>query len=411
MPEIESNRSGAPLAIVIGRNYTTRLSLIRAAGMVGCDVVVIQTKKTQKEVQRIDASSKFVVDCKISREPNQRELIDTILQYKDDTKKILILPADDYAAATVDLYFNELKGHFLFPHVNNTPGAVLHLMDKYYQKQLAQEAGFDVAKGWICKKENGVYQIPEGVTYPCFTKPQDSCQGPLKNYQRKCGTQSELEGVLSEVDKIYDGPILVEEYVDIEREYGVQGTSLNGSPIMPGVVLKDKSRQGLTATGVICPISRIPSLKEKLRAFMEKTRFTGIFDVDLFESKGKLYFNELNVRLGANGFALIYGVANVPGVFIKEMLGDHNDLPAVPESFDDKCFASEKVLKDMYYDGTISYRSFNTYLEKADILSLKYEMDNDPYKVFCSDSTFLPLRKGLLCMKIWAKKIRKCVKL
>ena len=397
------NRSGSPLAIVIGRNYTTRLSLIRAAGMVGCDVVVIQTQKSQKDVQRIDASSRFVVDCKISREPDQRELIDTILQYKDGAREKLILPADDYAAATVDLYFDELKDYFVFPHVNHTPGAVIQLMNKSFQKQLAQEAGFQVAKGWVCKMVDGVYQIPDVVTFPCFTKPQDSCQGPLKHYQRKCGTRKDLESVLSEIAQIYNGSILVEEYVDIEREYGVQGTSLNGVPIIPGVVLKDKSRQGLTATGVICPISRIPSLEDKLRAFMEKTCFTGVFDVDLYEAEGKLFFNELNVRLGANGFALIYGVANVPGIFIKEMLGMHDDLPAIPGSFNDMRFASEKVLRDMYYDNAISYRSFNSSLKEADILSLKCKTDDAPYKVFWRNNTFLPLRKGLHCLKVWAK--------
>ena len=394
----------SPLAIVIGRNYTTRLSLIRAAGLVGCDVVVIQTQKSQKEIQLIDASSKYVVDCKLSNEPNQRELIDLILQYKDDTKKVLLLPADDYAAASIDLYFNELKDTFLFPLVHNKPGGVLQLMDKYYQKKLAQKAGFHVAKGWVCKMMDGVYQVPDDIIFPCFTKPQESCYGHLKNYLRRCDTRKDLENVLSEIAQIYCEPILIEEYVDIEHEYGVQGTSLNGSPIIPGVVLKDKSRLGLTATGVICPILRIPSLKKKLQSFMEKTHFTGIFDVDLYECKGVLYFNELNVRLGANGFALIYGVGNVPGIFVKEMLGEHYDISTIPELFEDKSFASEKVLKDMYYDNMISYRCFNSYLKEADILSLKYKADNGPYKAFCSNNTFLPLRKRLHFVKIWAKK-------
>ena len=138
---------------------------------------------------------------------------------------------------------------------------------------------------------------------------------------------------------------------------------------------------------------------------MEKTQFTGIFDVDLYECKGKLYFNELNVRLGANGFALIYGVANVPGIFVKEMLGIHDDVSIIPKDFIDKSFASEKVLRDMYNDNTISYKRFKSYLKEADILSLKFKDDNGPYEAFCKINSFLPLRNFIRSLKIWTKKV------
>ena len=38
------NTPQRPLAIVTGKNYASRLGMVRAAGMAGCDVVVVQTQ-------------------------------------------------------------------------------------------------------------------------------------------------------------------------------------------------------------------------------------------------------------------------------------------------------------------------------------------------------------------------------
>lgn len=386
-----------PLAIVIGRNYTTRLTLTRAAGLVGCDVVVIQTSKNQKSIERIDASSKYVVETRISNEPNQQELLNILLEYRNQDRKVVLIPADDYAAYTLDQNINVLKKYFSLPHINYVQGEITHLMDKYFQKKLAEESGFKVARGWVCEKNDGVYQIPSDITYPCFTKPQDSCHGPLKDYLLKCTSFVELEQVLVSIAKIYDGSVLIEEYIDIEDEYGVQGISINGKAYIPTVVHKDSSWKGLTATGCIMPISSIPELKDKLCGFIEKTKFTGVFDVDLYVHNGKLYFNELNVRLGANGFALTYGITNLPGLLISHLLGMNIDskLNELPFSFDMKSFVSEKVMRIMYYDSTITYVQYKDYLRKTDILSLRFPNDNKPHEVFINKTRFLPIRKIL----------------
>ena len=48
----------APLAIVIGRNFTSRIGMIRAAGEAGCEVVVIQTYSYKKRFHDPDYYSK-----------------------------------------------------------------------------------------------------------------------------------------------------------------------------------------------------------------------------------------------------------------------------------------------------------------------------------------------------------------
>ena len=373
-----------PLAIVIGRYYTTRLTLIRAAGMVGCDVVVIQTLANQQKKNKIDANSKFVVGCEISNEPNQDDLIAKIRKYATVYRKVIILPADDYAACVIDLHMDILKKDgFLYPHVNNEQGAVTRLMDKGYQKKLAQEAGFKTAKCWTAEYKNGSYHIPDDVTFPCFTKAQDSyTSGGLKHYQKRCNTIGELQHVLGEIAKVSHVSVLLEEYCEIEKEYGVQGVSLKDRIIAPAAIAKNSSRIGITATGSIFSISKVPHLYEKLESFMQMTQFYGIFDIEFFMSKGEWYFNELNVRLGANGFALTYGVANVPGFFVEELLGIERERIAIPKEIGEMSFVSEQALVAMYFDGTISYDQYCDYLRKADILSLMFAGDEQPAKEY-----------------------------
>ncbi len=392
-----------PLAFVMGRNYTTRLTLTRAAGMAGCDVVLIQTDKRKSRVQKIDRSSKYVVACHYCPEPDKELLIDTIMQYSKGEQKPILIPADDYAAATIDEHLDDLSPLFHMPHANKTQGEVLKIMDKDFQKGIAKSIGMPVAEGWVCRFLGERYDIPAEVKYPCYAKPQESYSAPLKHLQKRCNTREELERLLEKAAKSYRLPYLVEEFIDITKEYGVQGVAFGKRIILPSVVFKDSSRKGLTATGYIHPISDVPGLQEQLTEFMKRTQFTGIFDIDLFESNGKFYFNELNTRLGANGFALTYGVSNVPGLFIRYMLGDKDVVYDGPTDFKPLSFASEKVIRDLYYDGALTFKEYKDTLRQADILSLKYEGDNGPYDLFAKLDRILPLWRWLRNMK---KKLR-----
>ena len=388
-----------PLAIVIGRNYTTRLTLARSAGMIGCDVVLIQTDSHKNSTLKIDGSSRFVVNCHFCPEPHQEQLIETILSYSNVGRTVLLVPADDYAAFVLDSHLDLLWESFLLPHVNKQQGGLLKIMDKSYQKSLASSVGFHVAKGWVATYSSNGYVIPDGITFPCFTKPIESYDGALKTYLKKCSSEKELKELLEIISQSYNLPILIEEFVNIDREYGVQGVSLEKKSICPSVLFKDSCLRGLTATGRIFPISKIPGLQRKIQDFMEETCFSGIFDIDLFESDGHIYFNELNVRLGANGFALTYGVSNVPGIFMEYQLGRNNGDYNGPKDFFSMSFASEKVLREMYYDRVISFKDYKRIRKEADILSLKYQDDNQPYQEFVKFDVVLPFWSYLRSLK------------
>lgn len=380
-----------PLAIVMGRNYAARLCMTRAAGVIGCDVILIQTNRKATSDLKIDRRSHFVRVCHYCPEPHKEELIKILLNYKDEASQKILLPTDDYVASTIDTNMDLLSPFFLMPHVNHTQGAMLQIMDKNYQKELASEVGMHTAKGWISNFEDGQYSIPKGIIYPCFTKPQDSYMGQLKQHMIKCENESELRSHLDVIGKIYQRPILIEQYIHIEKEYAVLGVSLDDISLIPAVIEMTSKRLGQTATGIIYPISRIPGLQEHLEAFMRKTRLTGVFDIDLYESNGNVYFNELNTRIGASGFALINDIQNLPELFINYLLGTLEKTSLFNKDFTKRSFASEKVVRERYYAGELSFKEYKKAINNADILSLKYDGDMGPYREFAKKDMILPI--------------------
>ena len=48
---------------------------------------------------------------------------------------------------------------------------------------------------------------------------------------------------------------------------------------------------------------------------MAATKLTGIFDIELFESHGDFYLNEVNLRYGAAGYAVTAMGINLPGIY------------------------------------------------------------------------------------------------
>ena len=398
--------SQKPLAIVIGRNYTTRLSLIQSIGEAGCDIVVVQTGRTQKSIEKIDASSKYVVEARLSREPNSEELLEIVNSYKDSHRKTLLVPADDYAASVIDKNLNRLQKDFLCPNVHNTQGGILKLMDKVFQKILAHKVGLHVSKYWIANQVNGSYALPLGVSYPCFAKPLESySHGPLKKFQKKCETEEELKALLKSFGKKYQIPMLIEQYHEIDKEYAVLGLSLGNISIIPSVIQMITSKDGLTATGIIFPISSIPNLQQQLSELMNETHLTGLFDIDMYESGGELFFNELNVRYGASGFALNKVVGNLPSIYVKYLLGIDVDSTNLTRVFKEKSFASEKVLEDLYLSKKISFKEYKKILEDVDVLSLNDPDDLEPYSTFRKKERHLRLERRYLAIKSVAKKI------
>lgn len=386
--------------VVIGRNYTSRLGMIRALGRAGYQVYVICTNRRQNS--DIDKKSKYVCGYYSAKEPDQYKLIDTINAIgKRLEGNIFLIPVDDFAASTIDNHLNLLKNRFLFPNVCMRQGAVNDLMDKNTQKQLALKAGLNVAKGWVVEVKNGQYTLPPNIVYPCFPKPEISYMG-TKQYMRKCSTESELRTVLDRCASLSDCPILVEQYIEIEKELGVLGVCDRGHAVLPGLVDKlmigEGAHKGVTKLGEVKPLINESDLKKKLQTFLSYTQFTGLCDIDLYESNGNIYFNELNLRFGAFGYSILCAGANLPAHLIKTLL----DLPTSEEVIKIRprtiCL-SEKVNLDDYRAGYYGWHEYKNIHEKAECYFLADREDPRPYTAF-RKQVFLSLLKKIVIKTI-----------
>lgn len=369
--------------IVIGRNYTSRLGMIRAVGRAGYDVIVVQTNGVSPNID-IDSYSKYVVKTVFAREPYRERLIDVLMHLYQEEGKCIIIPVDDYAASTIDESLDILKNCFYLPNVDMMAGAVNRLMDKEYQKELANSAGLNTVRGWIVDISNGEYSIPDTIHYPCFPKPQISFKGN-KRCMHRCSNKEALEETIKEMVEIKpDCSLLVEEFIQIEKEYGVLGFCRNGESIIPGLVLKrmigEGSHKGVTKIGEVTLLSEKPELYSAISRFLKLTRFTGLIDIDLYESGGEVYFNELNLRFGAFGYSILCSGVNLPKLFIDSLL--HGQVDDSETLLSNSVCLSEKVNYDDFAAGKYGIVKYRQFDRMADFKFVEDNDDPQPFIMF-----------------------------
>ena len=366
------------IAIVMGRNYASRLGMIRAAAESGCDVIVIQTGRNLKHKCGIDASSKYVLKTFIAKESDHAQLVNIIKSLENVGEKRILLPTDDYTASVIDLHLDELKQNFMMPSVSGRQGELVSMMNKYRVKQIAKDAGLRVADGWVAHSNGANYIIPDGISYPCFIKPKESFKSSLKNLMARCDNERELALQLKRISEVSKDDVLIEKLIDIDQEVAVLGVSIDGKSIIPDIISIKEHFLGVAATGMVCSITSYPGLEEKLTAFMEKINLTGLFDIDLFVSNGTIYFNELNLRLGASGYAVTKSIINLPGILIGTLLGTKPNIEYV-RSFPQYHFINEKTALSKVFAGQWTFDRYSDELAKADVTFIMDDTDDKPY--------------------------------
>ncbi|UKK49472.1 ATP-grasp domain-containing protein [Prevotella sp. E9-3] len=380
--------------IVIGHGYGIRLGVIRAVAQIACEVTVIHVRsfKTGFPTKPIDAYSKFVKEVLFfNRQEGAEGLVKLLLEKcAVEGQKPIIFPTSDFSALAID--DDEIKKHFAVPYIinNNSQFSILnsqfsiaYWMDKSHQKALALSVGLSTAVSVVIEKRGDGFQIPEGIKYPCFTKPVSSF-GAGKKCQRRCNNPEELKAVLAIADKNDITKVLIEDFIDISHEYAVLGYSDGTNVIIPGIIkfLKESKRhRGVALAGEVLPTAGFEDLIGKFAEFIRQMGFVGVFDIDFLESNGIFYFDEMNLRTGGSGMAILKAGVNLPAMFVKLMCGDSTDdmTQTVTHA---ATFVNEKMALDDFSEGCMSFREYRKLLAAADIHFIKDETDDAPYKVF-----------------------------
>lgn len=377
--------------IIIGNSYTTRLGIIRSVAQAECDIIVIVIGHYGNSVQdvnpkkSIDFYSKYVNKVLYySEEAGKEGLVKLILEKCiDESQKAIIIPSSDFSASAIDNYQSLLKNHFLFPHIQFEEGAVSAWMNKMVQKEKAIEVGLNVPKAVVVEINDHQYIIPQGIKYPCFTKPMTSLNGG-KKCVKKCNNPEELRNILDMAVENGISNILVEEYINIENEYAVLGFSDGKEVIIPGLIhfLKDsQAYPGVALMGIVQHVKGYEDLMESFSTYIRKIGFIGIFDIDFFEAGGEFYFGELNLRIGASAYAITKMDVNLPLMFVRTMQG--KSIEGMKKTIVNQCtYVNERLCYIDWYKFYISTKEYRKTVSSADISFIVDDDDVEPYIIY-----------------------------
>jgi predicted ATP-grasp superfamily ATP-dependent carboligase len=366
-----------PKAIIIGSADVIKLCVIRAVGLFGCDVDVVHLGKKSKFISPVDYYSKYVNHYYYSSKDN---LIQFLLNnYSRHDAKPTIFTLDDYTTYLIDEAREKLNSSFLFAHLNSD-GSLADLMNKHLLKTKAIEAGMNAVKGWPISFENGNFQIPDGIKFPCFVKGLQSFY-VSKTVQSRCDSYEELQNLLERCKKKYPYPVYAEEFIAIDKDFGIIGVSDGSKCIIPAKVelleMGKGSTNGVSMLGRVSPLENIELCKQ-IEKLLEKLHYVGIFNIDFVESNGKIYFVELNFRFAAYGYGVFRAGCNLPAIFINTLNGCGIGLlqKAIVGSY---YYLNEKIGLTNVIEKSININKYRTLKKKADFTLVKDKEDSKPY--------------------------------
>lgn len=378
--------------IVIGRNYCNNLCMARSLGEAGYEVEIVKifSKVADKKDSRLslhpEAYSKYVKSYReVTMSGNSRKIANALISMADPRCKLPIIPTDDVAAYILDEFYDDISKYFITQNVSEKQGEVVNLMGKKLQSELASQAGLTVTNSCIIKTKKGNLEIPEGINYPCFIKPNIS-RRTSKTRMRRCENETELRTALQEMSDSLSIEILVEDYLEIKREISVLGMSAGGNVRIAGAFAAESggtaARKGVAVVGKTIDVNELGVALSGIDKFVNALNYKGLFDIDLVEDvEGKLYFVEINMRYGASGYVMTECGVNLPAEYIKWIKSGQKENNSTTVKKDVK-FASEKILLEELKENNLKSEEVDELAKNIDVWFIKNDKDKNPYSYF-----------------------------
>lgn len=393
--------------VIIGHSFSSRLSLIRSVAQIGCEVSVIVTTgfkrdgKTLNKKKPIDCYSKYVSHAYYCLRKDKEELIRILLEHcTDSQQKVVLFPDNDDSVAAIDNHRNRLAEHFCFPHICNGSGSIAFWMDKIHQKDMARSVGLNVADGIVINIKDGVFVIPDGMAYPCYTKPLATMNGG-KGGMHRCDNETELKRALNEyiTTRTRTGDVLVEEYKEIDTEYALLGFSDGKEVVIPGMMqllFVSKKNKGIALQGKVMPVDGFEEVIDRFKQLVLSIGFVGVFDIDFYKSGHLIYFCEMNLRFGGSGYAITKMGCNLPAMMVQYFTG--GDMDSWKKHITGEAiYTNERMCLDDWTNGYITLDEYQQYMKTADIHFIQDDDDPQPQKAyqraFFLRRLFMPVKK------------------
>lgn len=402
--------------LVVSRNYNNLLCMARSLAGGDYDIELVRIIQLNYKVLKLMAKfnperqcryiTRYHV-CQTNRDPEK--FVKFLMDIYDPDRETLIISCDDLSIPWIDENYDKLKKYYHMCSINDQEGALARLMNKQVQKKLALDFGLPTAMGRAVTVREQKYDLPEGISYPCFLKPAVLIMGS-KDYLKKYDCEEDLRSALDEMaSKFGDLDLLVEDYIDIKKEYAILGISVGDRVLMPDGCLEfvqggHGSNTGIMSKGRVVSNPEILSFMNTLSRFIGTLGYTGMFDVDALASNDRIHFCEINFRFGGSGYAITKCGVNIPKMYA-EYIFNGKALPgACRLDGIGKYFVSEKILMEDATERYISKGKAEREIRKADIHFIMDEDDPQPYKRF--RLYFRTTAKLMMALKRGYKKIR-----
>lgn len=380
------------LVVVLSRNYSTGLSVIRSLGEAGYTVDLIASALREGRSLAISKSRYLrntaeVVSQKVDSGKDE-ELLARLLEYKDKySEKPVLIPTDDYTASVMDENRQALEEIFLMPGIAGEGERLTKYMDKSIQCRIAEDMGMPAPACWVVSLRERPVKIPDEVTYPCFIKPLESFTG-YKQEMAKCEDKEQLQEHLDKLSESFsERDFLIQEYIDIDNEIDIEGVAMDQEVILPGVVWKSIVAgydRGVPLAGEFMPFDRFPGLKEQVEELIREYHYTGMFDLGINLVGEKYYFNEMNLRSGGTNFVYFKSGVNLADLFVKHMKGIPCGEDELTPEFGKTYFYEKMGYEDLLHE-ILTKETFDEWDQKADIKFFVNEEDPEPGEIFTEE--------------------------
>lgn len=288
--------------IVVGEDHYNTLGVVRSLGEKGLNCRLLIAG--QQHMRSFVSSSKYVIQS-VRTSTDSEDIWSGLLSLTEKLKneEKAIIPTTDITAIFIDRCFDKFDSGFIVP---SCKGKMMRLCDKTYMKKLAEEAGLLVPLHQVI-----VLDSTDEIgweKFPAIVKPIRSIEGN-KSDIKVVWSQEELIRCLGLLKRNNYSSAMIEEYIHSDNDYMVEYMGYvrkNGECVVSGALKKIREypiQRGSTSYAEIYP--NLPDVGvSQIQAFLSKTGFYGIFDIE-FKSDGKnAYFIEVNFRNGAPSYAL-----------------------------------------------------------------------------------------------------------
>lgn len=374
--------------VVLSRNYSTGLGIVRSLGSAGFPVYLIACAK-RKGSSDIVASSKYVSwSTEIPIAKSNDDTANAILTELEklstlDNNKWVLFPTDDFTALVIDSNRSKLKHNYLMPFVSGQY-SITQLMDKTLQSTLAKASGLLVPLEWTIFLGDEII-IPGDMVFPCFVKPLQSTSGSKKEMSI-CHSSAELKSYLTKLNSIQSNrSILIQEYLNIDKEFDISAVCIDQEIIIPGVIEKSrisKNSLGVTMSGTVHNTEVLGTTLDEIISMLKSFHYTGMVDVELNKCGNRFYFNEVNLRSGGPNYSYFLAGANLPSIAVSELLtGSHESEDERITGFN-KTFVYERIAWEDYINSYISRKELDSIINNSDYKLLADDSDPKPGSIF-----------------------------